>query len=88
MPCQKRMPVRANDEPGSGCRRDCLHRALVKRYRSEKGAYDEARKLEREEATHGFATEGTDWDEDHPSWGFREFLVQSAAGLAPEPQSV
>jgi hypothetical protein len=68
------MPVRTS-EPGTGCRRDCLHRAMVGEYRQVKAAADEARKLERDYATVGYATEGAEWDADRPPLTFKDFLI-------------
>jgi hypothetical protein len=77
MPCVKQMPKRQDDQPGSGCRADCLHRAMVKSYRATKSEADQVRKIEREDACNGYATEGAEWDAEHPSWGFHEFLISN-----------
>jgi hypothetical protein len=75
MPCFQGMPVRRGDTIGSGCRRDCLHRAMVADYRVVKAAADEARKLEREAACNGFTAEGIAWDAEHPALTFKDFLL-------------
>lgn len=41
--CHKGMPVRRDDEPGSGCRRACLHRRSVQEYRDWRHAWEERR---------------------------------------------
>lgn len=41
--CHKAMPVRKDDQPGTGCRRACLHRASVQSYRDWRHAWEEAR---------------------------------------------
>lgn len=81
--CHKGMPVHTGT-PGTGCRRDCLHRGLVREYREIKAAADEARKLERDYAGQGYATETAEWDAANPAWTFKDFLVSRASYSAPE----
>lgn len=85
--CRPGMPKRQDDRPGSGCRADCLHRALIAEYREAKAASDEARKLKREAATGGYGTEGAEWDAANPAWTFRDFL-RSRAQLDDRPAQV
>jgi hypothetical protein len=50
---------------------------MVKSYRATKSEADQVRKIEREDACNGYATEGAEWDAEHPSWGFHEFLISN-----------
>lgn len=75
--CVKGMPTRLDNQPGSGCRRDCLHRAMVLEYREVKALHDQARKLEREAVCNGYATEGATWDAEHPQWGVQGLAARS-----------
>ncbi len=72
--CHPGMPL-DQPEPGFGCHARCLHRSLVERYRDAKILSDEARKIAREQVTHGYATEGADFDAAHPPLTFRAFLL-------------
>lgn len=75
MPCVAGLARRTNDEPGTGCRADCLHRALVERYRELKDAEAEVRKLQREAATNGHrGTERDQWEAAHPQLTFQQYL--------------
>lgn len=70
------MPTRRDDAPGSGCRSDCLHRAMVLAYRATRSEAMEVRKAERELACNGFEAEGAQWDEEHPiTVAFRDYLI-------------
>lgn len=76
--CHSGMPAAPEESRGVGCRRDCLHRAAVERYRELLATAREARKLRREEATHGFPSEGADFDAVDRLPTFRDFLVAEA----------
>lgn len=64
--CHLRMPVRKDDQPGSGCRVDCLHRAAVLAFRAERAAWEEWAKVAREQATWTDLDEGASWAERNP----------------------
>lgn len=65
MSCRKGMPVRGVDRPG--CKRDCLHRAMVRDY----AAAREAAELAREKVAAGYPAE----TKDHgPILTFRSWL--------------
>ncbi len=70
MPCAPRMTVRKDDEPGSGCRLECLHRRLVQEYRDERDRQHEAAV----EASIGYATEYQEYIEQHPLPTFKDWL--------------
>lgn len=77
MPCVKRLAVRVADQPGTGCRHDCLHRANVEAYREAKTLADEVRALAREDAVAGGrsdGTEGREFDARHPPLLFKHWL--------------
>lgn len=75
MPCVAGLARRQDDTPGTGCRHDCLHRALVERYRDLKATEAEVRKLAREEATNGHrGTERAEWEATHPQLTFQQYL--------------
>ena len=76
--CQTGMPRRVDDQPGSGCRHDCLHRAMVETYRQLKADSDHARFLAREYDTIGHATEAAEWDATHrPPLTLKQFLIDN-----------
>ena len=85
MPCFPGMPERVNDQPFTGCRPDCLHRASVEAYREMKIFADETRKIRREKATGGHATEGKEWDALHPPFTFKQWLVDNRRPNRQEP---
>jgi hypothetical protein len=72
------MPKREDDQPKSGCRADCLHRAMVLSYRATKSEADQVRKIKRENACNGYATEGAEWDAGHPPLTFKQYLQSNA----------
>jgi hypothetical protein len=59
VPCAKGMPVRRDDRPGSGCHRNCLHRAMVEQYREHRDAWERRR----DEWAVGYATERAEYAE-------------------------
>lgn len=78
MPCVAGLARRQDDTPGTGCRHDCLHRALVERYRDLKGTEAEVRKLQREEATNGQrGSERAEWEATHPQLTFQQYLLDN-----------
>jgi hypothetical protein len=69
---------RQDDTPGTGCRHDCLHRALVQRYRELKDTEAEVRKLAREEATNGQrGTERAEWEAANRQLTFHDYLLDN-----------
>lgn len=58
--CVKGMRVRVDGVPGSGCRRDCLHRAFVEGARDLIATDREQAKAELEEARWSDLDEGTE----------------------------
>lgn len=66
MSCRKGMPVRGIDRPG--CKRDCLHRAMVRDYTAAR----EAAELRREQATAGYPAETEQFG---PILNFRAWLT-------------
>lgn len=75
--CQPKMPVRVDDRPGSGCRRDCLHRVLVGDYRAVKAGHDADRLARRELETNGYAAEGAAFDELNQAFTFKQYLMNN-----------
>lgn len=76
--CHPGMPQRVNDEPGTGCRADCLHRAMVERYRELKAAEAECRLRDREAATNGHnGSERAEWEATHPQLTFQQYLLDN-----------
>lgn len=71
MPCAKRMSVATNGEVGSGCKLDCLHRALVNDYRINRHNEEQAA----EAASIGYATEYAEYVAEHPLTTFKEWLI-------------
>ena len=71
MPCAKRMAVAVDGEVGSGCKRDCLHRALVNDYRINRHHEEQAA----EAASIGYATELAEYVAAHPLTTFKQWLV-------------
>ena len=83
MPCVAGLARRQDDTPGTGCRADCLHRALVERYRDLKATEAELRKLARENATNGQrGTERAEWEATHPQLTFQQYLRDNRGSVA------
>lgn len=74
MPCVKGMPVRVDDQVGSGCRVDCLHRRSVMDYQLARLSYEQ----QREDVTIGYATETVEYHRDVGTFTFRDWLLQTA----------
>ena len=74
MPCEKGMPVRKDDQPGSGCYAGCLHRQMVMEYYAARLAYE----TEREDTTIGYGPETADYHREVGTFTFGQWLEQRA----------
>ena len=79
MPCQPRMPVRKDDQPGSGCHLRCLHRQMVEEYRHAREQWE----IQRDDAAMGYKAEEQDYARDHPPPTFKQWLLDRARSASP-----